>query len=85
MITYHDKTRKDAIKYQYRYIRAWGIMMHSYEYYIRDQIELARKDKAPEDAIFKDIDGVWYCYSNMDDSNPHKDVVAAIHRHLLLK
>ena len=38
----------------YKYIRAWGHMMGSKDYYIQDQIEQARKDKAPQDAIYWD-------------------------------
>ncbi len=36
----------------YPYIRAWGWMMGSDRYYIEQEIETARADKAPEDAIY---------------------------------
>jgi hypothetical protein len=36
----------------YPYIRAWGIALGSFEYYIKEQIELARQHDAPDNAIF---------------------------------
>jgi hypothetical protein len=50
---------------EYKGIRAWGEMLHSYEYYIRIQIEEARADKAPEDAVFKRQDGTWATYKDI--------------------
>jgi hypothetical protein len=49
----------------YPCIRAWGQQMGSMSYYIDAQIEKARKDKAPEDAIYQrhegsqPVPGVW--------------------------
>jgi hypothetical protein len=36
----------------YPYIKAWGWMMGSNDSYIRDQVEKARRMKAPADAIY---------------------------------
>ena len=43
----------------YIMIRAYGSFMHSYSYYIRDQIALAKMDRAPHNVIFKREDGTW--------------------------
>jgi len=38
---------------KYPAIVAWGAMMHSYNYYIDDQVALAARDKAPRLAVFR--------------------------------
>lgn len=38
----------------YIYIRAWHRMTGSFNYYIEDQVDKARADKAPETAIYFD-------------------------------
>lgn len=43
----------------YIMIRAYGRFMGSYPYYIRDQIALAKMDRAPHNVIFKREDGTW--------------------------
>jgi hypothetical protein len=49
----------------YKYIRAWGYMMGSFEYYVRGQVDKARRDNAPADAIYRDDDGTWHRYANV--------------------
>ena len=39
----------------YPYIRAWYRISGSFPYYIEQQVELARKDNAPHDAVFGKI------------------------------
>lgn len=51
------------MKEKYIYIRAWGIMMGSNSDYIDGEIELAKKDNAPETAIFKRED--WHTYETI--------------------
>ncbi|HET7713883.1 MAG TPA: hypothetical protein VFK94_06610 [Patescibacteria group bacterium] len=43
----------------YKWIRAWGRLLGSRAYYIIDQVEQARKDHAPENAIYRKDDGTW--------------------------
>ena len=63
-------------KQQYPYIRAWGVLMGSYEYYVKMQIEQALSDQAPQDAIYKDHDnGRWHRWSEMKKDNPNKAIV----------
>lgn len=49
----------------YIMIRAWGKLMSSMPYYIRDQIAIAHEDKAPTNAIYKNDDGVWMTVSDI--------------------
>ena len=55
-------------KSDYKHIRAWGMFMRSFEYYIRDQQELALQDNAPLDAIYK-RDGKWRTYSEVENES----------------
>jgi hypothetical protein len=48
----------------YLYIRAWGKMLGSHEYYIKNQVEQAREDKAPQDVIYK-RDKDWVRFSEV--------------------
>ena len=43
----------------YVMIRAYGALVKSYPYVIRQQIAIAHEDKAPGNAIFKRLDGTW--------------------------
>ena len=43
----------------YPFIRAWGRIMGSHRDYIDHQVELAREDQAPPDAIYRRDDGTW--------------------------
>jgi hypothetical protein len=49
----------------YVMIRAWGKIMGSLPYYIRDQVAIAHEDKAPGNAIYKNDDGVWMTVSDI--------------------
>lgn len=51
----------------YIFIRAWGHYMGSMAYYIRDQLDIAREDKAPFNAIYKDDDGFWRTIEDIKD------------------
>lgn len=53
----------------YPYIRKWGKMLSSMNYYIDDQIELARKDKAPANAIYKQDDGAWATTNDIESAS----------------
>jgi len=56
----------------YKYIRAWGRMLGSYPEYIERQVERARDDKAPEDAIYEGSGvnrGQWRCFSDIENED----------------
>lgn len=38
---------------EYAHIRAWGIFMGSAQWYIEEEVEAARAERAPADAIFQ--------------------------------
>ena len=42
----------------YKYLRAWCSMMGSREYYLQEQLEKARRDKAPQDVVYS-INSCW--------------------------
>lgn len=43
----------------YHWIREWGKLLGSHDEYIDRQVEKARRDNAPENAIYKSNDGRW--------------------------
>lgn len=43
----------------YCYIRAWERLMGGFPYYIEMQLAKARKEHAPQTAIFRRDDGTW--------------------------
>ncbi|GAH43340.1 unnamed protein product [marine sediment metagenome] len=61
-------------KKPYNYIRAWESFLGSYPYYINQQIELARQDEAPDNAIFKAL-GYWQTFDDIPFQNI-KDTVS---------
>lgn len=67
----------------YIMIRAWGQYMGSQNSYIRDQIAIAKEDKAPHNAIYKSDDGTWVTIETV--KSPARETVertaAAIQRH----
>lgn len=52
----------------YPFIRAWGKIMGSFDYYIDDQIEEAVEDKCPQNVVYKDGD-IW---KTIDDISNQK-------------
>jgi hypothetical protein len=63
----------------YLYIRAWGRMMGSNYSYIADQVSEARKEKAPEDALYKSSEtGRWQTMSSFGGTADTRDQVEAL-------
>jgi len=58
----------------YLYVRAWGKVMGSLSYYIRDQIATAHEDKAPGNAIYKNDEGLWMTMDDIKDGNTRRQV-----------
>lgn len=48
----------------YKHIAAWGRMMGSYAYFIKDQQNQAAEDNAPVDAIYKRGD-IWHRFADV--------------------
>lgn len=64
----------------YNYIIAWNRMMGSYEYYIKQQIEKATKENAPEDVCYyNDFEQRWVTYKELSEKLQMKlDAVAEV-------
>jgi hypothetical protein len=58
----------------YPYIRAWGRMIGSYNSYIQLQVEQARQDGAPDDAIHKKDDGSWSTTDEITSSTTRRQL-----------
>ena len=58
----------------YPYIRAWGRMLHSHAYYIKNQVEEARTDNAEFDAIYKNSIGRWQTIRDVKDEQVRRIV-----------
>lgn len=52
----------------YKWIRHWGAMMGSQPFYVDAQVERARKEHAPENAIYRDLDG-WKTTADISSSD----------------
>lgn len=66
---------------EYRLIREWGSYMGSFDYYISSEQEIAYKEGAPIDALFKSYDRGWVCASHL--SRTHAFIVACKEKGLL--
>lgn len=51
----------------YKHIRAWGALMGSFEYYIRNEQDKAALDNAPVDAVYQSSNGVWIRHTDVGD------------------
>ena len=61
----------------YLYIRAWGKMLGSFTSYIEREVEKARKDHAPQTAIYQRQDGSWATFGSVS-SGDTRDAVQAL-------
>ncbi len=58
---------------KYPFIRIWGQQRGSYPYYIDKQIEQARADNAPWNAIYrKEPEGIWVTVDDLGGDNPEQ-------------
>lgn len=66
MYNEHTETNKVNKMKQYKTIALWGKEFGSYDYYILDQIERAKRDNAPADAIYEH-NGVWVTLGEVEN------------------
>ena len=52
----------------YKHIAAWGRMLGSFRYYVKQEQAAAFEDGAPLDAIYKNSEGEWERFSGV--TNP---------------
>ena len=65
----------------YPYIRAWYRISGSFPYYIEQQVELARKDNAPHDAVFRHLNQpVWYTINQIGNKETKAAIIAEAQR-----
>jgi hypothetical protein len=67
---------RDNENLKYPYIRAWGKMMQSYDYYIESQIRDAIASKAPVDAIYRRDDGSWSRFADIEHEDTKQRVLS---------
>lgn len=61
-----SKTKDKINNTKYQHIVAWGRYLGSGAYYIEDQIDLAEKEEAPVNALYK-REGVWHTFDDITD------------------
>lgn len=49
----------------YDHLRAWCYMMGSDSGYTRAEIDLAREQDAPDDAVYRDVTGKWVSFATV--------------------
>ena len=62
----------------YKYIRAWGISLGSFDYYIENQIAKAKEDNAPQTAIYKRQDGTWATFEEIKREDTKEEIMRII-------
>ena len=50
---------------KYKYLYAWDLMMHSGQYWIDMKQREAKEDNAPDDVIYKDVNGKWHRFGDI--------------------
>lgn len=66
---------------KYPYIRAWHYLSGSFAYYIKDQVSMAIKDKAPANAIYKSGNGKWRTIDEVENQQAKEAVIAWVETH----
>lgn len=61
-------------KQDYRFIRAWGLLLGSASYYITQQIAIARKEHAPERAVCR-MGDKWTTVDEIPSDSTRKQVL----------
>ena len=62
----------------YKYIRAWGISLGSFDYYIENQIAKAKEDNAPQTAIYKRQDGTWATFEEIKREDTKEEIARLV-------
>jgi predicted DNA-binding transcriptional regulator YafY len=66
----------------YPYLRAWCEMMGSFRYYTEDQIADARKENAPQTAIYKAHEGHWRTFEDIENPGTKERIAGLVKRYL---
>ena len=52
-------TEQAQVTRDYTMVWAWGTLLHSERWYVAQQVEQAREDGAPQDAVYRRGNGTW--------------------------
>lgn len=61
-------------KVKYKYLYAWDMMMHSSFSWIAEMQREAARDNAPEDAVYKDSEGNWRRFAEVESEETRNRV-----------
>lgn len=67
----------------YKYLRAWCRMMGSYPYYVEAELEAARRDKAPNDVVYRSSGmdgrpGEWRRFTQITDRHTRETIARLV-------
>ena len=62
----------------YKYIRAWGYSLGSFDYYIENQIAKAKEDNAPPTAVYKRQDGTWATFEEIKRDDTKEEIALLV-------
>lgn len=65
---------------EYAYIYAWGKMLNSLPGFIDAEIEKAKRDHAPQTAIFQRQDGSWATFEGIENETSRSTVAAIVRK-----
>lgn len=54
---------------KYKYLWAWDRIMHAGEHWMISNQMRATKEKAPADAIYRDVNGKWHRFTEISSQN----------------
>ena len=59
---------------KYKYLRAWDLLLHSSQGWMDQRQLIAEAENAPLDAIYRDTDGTWHCFSEIKSKETQERV-----------
>ncbi len=62
----------------YKFIRAWCKMLGSFSYFVKNEVEQARRDNAPQNAVYRNADGRWVTYDEITSERTRERVTAIV-------
>lgn len=60
---------------EYKYIWAWGRLLGSYPYYMENEAEKAKRENAPETAIYRKDDGTWATFEDIKSDETKRSLL----------
>ncbi len=72
----HAKRR--IMKSDYKYLRAWCMMMGSFPEWVEAQVERAKRENAPETAVYRNNDGRWVTFDEVKSHTARQRVYVIV-------